>query len=388
MATSKPRPTKLPDLSWLSKVAESSQPLSELRPIWVKHLTLFEGPAGPRPERHPYCEIGIELRGRGVLFAETDQAERRPGDIFLAGPAVPHCEQATKFPLEAITVYFLPAVLFELGPESDGQRLLRRFTAHQSVHDLLVRPSAAQRRKLEGFFREIAAEFEASRFGREIRLRTLLMELLVALLRYEQAAGRLIGVAVEKTDWRPVHKTLQYLGEHYGEEIYARDLARAAGLSESRLKVLFHQALGMSWVKYLQGYRIHRAAALLSQPGTNVTEAAMAVGFESLSHFNAVFRSLMGVPPKLYGKTAPRRAEGTAGVQGPVAPAAVVAKNSKNSTETRSWLALEGGNVQTDCECNSKPYGKSHEHAYPTTPAHHGGPARPAVGGSECGHQR
>ena len=79
-----------------------------------------------------------------------------------------------------------------------------------------------------------------------------------------------------------------------------RDVARAAGQSESRLKGLFQEALGLSWVKYLQGYRIHRAAALLNESGYNVTEAALAVGFESLSHFNATFRGFMGVSPKHY----------------------------------------------------------------------------------------
>ena len=105
-------------------------------------------------------------------------------------------------------------------------------------------------------------------------------------------------------DWRPILRTLQFLREHYAEPIYACDVARAAGVSESRLKVLFHDALGLSWVKFLQGYRIHRAAAQLHESGHNVTEAALAVGFESLSHFNATFRSFMGASPKDYMRTA------------------------------------------------------------------------------------
>ena len=60
----------------------------------------------------------------------------------------------------------------------------------------------------------------------------------------------------------------------------------------------------MPWSRYLQGYRIHRAAALLSQPGHNILETAMAVGFESLSHFNTIFRSVMGVSPRVYAKRA------------------------------------------------------------------------------------
>jgi AraC-like DNA-binding protein len=105
-----------------------------------------------------------------------------------------------------------------------------------------------------------------------------------------------------------VEKALKFLLEHFSEEIYARDLARVAGVSESRLKAIFQDVLGMPWSRYLQGYRIHRAAALLSEPGHNILEVALSVGFESLSHFNATFRSVMGVAPSVYAKRATGKA--------------------------------------------------------------------------------
>ncbi|MGI8964931.1 MAG: helix-turn-helix transcriptional regulator [Limisphaerales bacterium] len=92
--------------------------------------------------------------------------------------------------------------------------------------------------------------------------------------------------------------------EHFAEDIYARDLAAAAGVSESRLKVLFQEMLGMPWTQYLRGYRIHRAAALLCEPNHHILEACLAVGFQSLSHFNSTFRSIMGVAPSVYAKRA------------------------------------------------------------------------------------
>jgi Helix-turn-helix domain len=61
-------------------------------------------------------------------------------------------------------------------------------------------------------------------------------------------------------------------------------------------------ATGASWMKFLQGYRIHRALALLSEPGHNVREVALAAGFDSLSHFNTTFHSFMGVSPQHYFK--------------------------------------------------------------------------------------
>lgn len=79
------------------------------------------------------------------------------------------------------------------------------------------------------------------------------MEHLVTLLRWEQAQGLNIGGEELEVDWRVILKALQYLRDHYTEQIYARDLARATGVSESRLKVLFQEALGLSWVKLPAG---------------------------------------------------------------------------------------------------------------------------------------
>ena len=296
------RPTRTPDLAWLLDVTESRQPLSEHSPIWVRHGAVHAGPPTPHPERHPYCEFGIVLEGKGTSLVEREEVWRLPGDLLLLGPGIPHWGRIKTFPLRYITVFFLPAVVIEMDPAKDGLRLLRRFTAKQSLATWLLRPSRQILTRLVPMFQELAMEFDQQRFGREIRLRTLLMEMIVLLLRWEESKGLTIGSDRTDVDWRPVQKTLTYLRDHYTEPVYARDVARAAGISESRLKTLFQDALGLSWVKYLQGYRIHRAAALLSESTHNVTEAALAVGFESLSHFNATFRSFMGTSPKHYAR--------------------------------------------------------------------------------------
>ena len=298
----KPNP---PDLAWLLDVTESRQPLSEVSPIWVRHGTVREGPPTPHPERHSYCDFSLILEGEGFSLVEGERVWRKPGELLLLGPGIPHWGTVHKFPLRFITAYFLPSVLIDMGPQRDGVRILRRFTAKQRLADRLVHLPRKILAPTTALFQEMVAEFDGDRFGREVKLRTLLMDVLIGLLRWEQAQGRHLDEEELDVDWRPIMKTLQYLRDHYSEPIYAREVARAAGLSESRLKVIFQRAIGLSWVKYLQGYRIHRAGALLHEAGHNVTEAALAVGFESFAHFNKTFRAFMGVSPKNYGKRAP-----------------------------------------------------------------------------------
>ena len=292
------------DLSWLTAVKESVQPLKEQVPIWVRHGIVHSGPTIPHPERHPYCEFSTILEGAATAFVGHERVERLAGDYFVAGPGVAHWYEGTRYPVRFAAIYFLPSTLIEMGPVSDGMKILLRFSARQSLADRLFRPPPALKSRFRAGINEMITEFDRKDFGHEVRLRTLLMELLVQMVRWERKTGRKFTSATATTGWTHLEPALHFLREHFTEDIYARDLAAVAGVSQSRLKILFHDLLGVPWTRYLIGYRIHRAAALLTQPGHGVLEAALAAGFGSLSHFNAAFRSVMGVAPSVYAKTA------------------------------------------------------------------------------------
>ncbi len=302
-------PSNPAELAWLVDVSEILFPINESNPIYVRRGWVEKGPPRPRPEWHPYCEISIRIAGAGYTLVESERAHVRPGDVFMLGPGIPHWGTIESYPLSTITAYFLPWVSVEMGPERDGMRVLRRFTARQSLADRLLRPSPALLAQIRPQFEGLVAEYESRQLGNEFRLRSRLMELIVTIIQWEQTRGRNIGGGELEDDWRPITRALQYLRGHYNEPVYAKDLARVAGLSVTLLNQLFQNAVGISWVKFLQGYRIHRAAALLSTPGHNVSEVALAVGFESFAHFSTMFSRLMGVSPKdfQHGKTPAQR---------------------------------------------------------------------------------
>ncbi len=315
-------------LSYLTQVCEARPPLSERSPIWIRHGSVREGLASPTPERHPCCEFGIQLTGRGIELVGPEKAPRGRGSIFLAGPGLPHWIEITEYPVDFITVFFLPSLLIDFGPENDGLMILRRFTTAHSIDRRVLHPPPAVAARLEGGFRQMVEEWAHSRFGRELRLRVLLLDMLVTLMRWEEQSatspkgkaragrashGKAIapsagadGDATSAQTWRQVHRALEHLRDHHADPVYADDVAAAAGVSRTRLQAIFRATLGVSWGEYLRGYRIHQAAALLSSADCGVLDAAIAVGFETPSHFNATFRALMGVSPREYRRRSRR----------------------------------------------------------------------------------
>jgi AraC-like DNA-binding protein len=294
--------TQFPELSWLADVQEVSRPVTKSQPILARRRAVFSGPAVPHPERHPYCELTLILRGGMLHFSQKQQVRRRSGDVFLAGPGVPHFSCDHRYPLEWITAYFEPGVLLEMGAHGDAGRILQRVALVDDPSRRYFRPAAALRRRLAHGLSEMSNECNQPTFGSELRLRSLLVEMLVAIVRSELAEGAETRPGPRDGNWVLAEQALHYLQQHYAEVIYARDVAAAAGVSQSGLRGLFRDCVGMPWVQYLQNYRICQAMALLVEPSRTVTDVALAVGYSNLSHFATAFHASVGVSPREYAR--------------------------------------------------------------------------------------
>ena len=77
------------------------------------------------------------------------------------------------------------------------------------------------------------------------------------------------------------------------------EVARGAGASTRTIERLFRDETGLSFGAWRQRARLARALQLLADDAT-VTQAAIAVGYESVSAFVAAFRRTVGITPGQY----------------------------------------------------------------------------------------
>ncbi|WP_020586110.1 helix-turn-helix domain-containing protein [Desulfobacter curvatus] len=78
------------------------------------------------------------------------------------------------------------------------------------------------------------------------------------------------------------------------------DLAKTVGLTHPKLNYGFREIYGTTFFNYLRQTRLKKAKSLLAEGRMNVTEAAYAVGYSSLSSFSKSFTDYHGIAPGTY----------------------------------------------------------------------------------------
>ncbi|RUS49129.1 response regulator [Cohnella sp. AR92] len=104
-----------------------------------------------------------------------------------------------------------------------------------------------------------------------------------AMLQATNAAA-----CTDRTDL--VQRIIDYIEEHYMDEIAIGTLAGAMNVTPNYLSTLFHKRMGITFVKYLTGTRMLKAKELLmTKPEMKVQDIAQAVGYFSSRHFTKLF---------------------------------------------------------------------------------------------------
>lgn len=115
----------------------------------------------------------------------------------------------------------------------------------------------------------------------------------------------LIGIISQKrrtADGFGVSAVMDYISEHYSENINVSDIAKAFNFSRSYFTAAFSRKYGRSPYAYLSEYRISAAKELLSSTNLSVEEIAYKCGFNSTSAFIRTFGQKECVTPLAYRK--------------------------------------------------------------------------------------
>jgi len=109
-------------------------------------------------------------------------------------------------------------------------------------------------------------------------------------------------VVVQQENSEPpvITRARDYIHAHQTEDLSLGQVAKAVNTSTFYFCKLFKKVTGINFTDYVSRVRIEKARNLLLNRNLRVSEIAYEVGFQSLTHFNRVFKKILGQSPTQY----------------------------------------------------------------------------------------
>ncbi|APQ19012.1 AraC family transcriptional regulator [Maribacter hydrothermalis] len=242
---------------------------------------------------HPELELTFIKKGRGTRFVGNSILPFAINDLVLLGANLPHnytsLEQAKKNSHEAIIIQF-PKDIFKSFKECElfNQLYIDAERGIQFTH-----PPKKTIHLLNLF----------ENLGKPQQL-SVLIEILDTLCKdqnrkYLSSSTYRHHLASSKTQHK-IKSVTSFILENLDQKLTVTMMAEHVNMVEQSFCRWFKNAVGHSFITFLNLARIEQACMHLSTTDKLIQAIAFDCGFESLSHFNRTFKKIKGISPRVY----------------------------------------------------------------------------------------
>ena len=97
-----------------------------------------------------------------------------------------------------------------------------------------------------------------------------------------------------------IEEVIRYIRAHINEPLNREVLAEVAGFSVPHFHRVFTAHVGESAISYIRRLRLERAARKLRMGAVDITEVALAAGYETHAAFSKAFKQQFGLSPSQF----------------------------------------------------------------------------------------
>lgn len=256
-------------------------------PVTLRPVETWRLPLHGKLRENPFCAIMAE---KSRTCAACLQMQERLAQSAMDGPctmtcAYGLCETAVPVKLGAETIGFL-----------------------QTGQVMRQKPTAARFRRTVARAQELRVDIDNAK-AREAYFATPVVSqkkldsvsrLLAIFADHLSMKSNQIAVQAANAEPQVIAKAKQFIRDHHTEELSLGQVASAVHTSIFYFCKMFRKVTGTTFTEFVSRTRIEKAKNLLLNPNLRISEIAYEVGFQSLTHFNRVFKSIAGESPTEY----------------------------------------------------------------------------------------
>ena len=276
---------------------ESFTEISRLEPLDIfyvgdRHKTFFEYPA----HCHEVYELNFVENAAGVerTIGDSHETIGNLDLVLITGSKLVHVWEQGACPQHDIH-----EITIHIDPDTFHGALMdkRAFVSIRRMIERAQRGLAFPEPAIQ-ILREDIVNLAQSNdsFASVIRLFNLLYRLSLVDGARELSSSSFIDAREEHEDER-VQRAKEYIAKHYMQDISIQELADMVCMNVDSFSRFFRNKTGRTPNRYLIDYRLGIAARMLLTTQLSVAEIGYSCGFNTLSHFNRLFRESKGCTP-------------------------------------------------------------------------------------------
>ncbi len=283
------------------KVLQFTIPVAHDKSVIVQqdHLPHFY----PYLHRHTEAQIAWIQEGEGTLVAGNNMHGFKPGEIYFVGPNQPHLFKSNpeyfgnddSKKASSLMLFFNPC-----GPLASlfGLPEMKSFKAFidQNAQGFKVPSMYAEEVSMQ--MREVQAASGPDQLMQFFLLLKFLSKMKVKLQPLSSFGN---AASFSENEGIRISNIYNYILQHYSKDITLENVSDAAHMTPQAFCRYFKKHTGHTFISFLNETRINEACKRLTNGMyDSISAVAYNCGFNSITNFNRVFKSIIGNSPREY----------------------------------------------------------------------------------------
>lgn len=254
---------------------------------------------------HTYIELIYCLNGAFNVWLNSRHYTFQTGDLLVINSNEVHAIQSAGEGASAyIVLRFEPEILYDSSQNTFNMKYVLPFIIDNVTLQKIFTHEEMYADEIPKLMHDALDEYKNRRYGYELAIRSDICRIFVWILRHWHDMGIevLSSGAAASEHIKSLQRVLDFMSEHYSENISANDMAKLANMSYSYFSKVFSQVMNRSFNDYLNYIRITEAEKLLMSTDMNITQIAVETGFSSSSYFIKIFDKYKKASPTQFRK--------------------------------------------------------------------------------------
>ncbi len=253
---------------------------------------------------HSEYEIIYIKEGYGSRFIGDHVGKYTDGDIILIGSNVPHYMKSADIYISGNSDFRVKGTIIQF--EKD----FMHYSVSHYPHFLKIKKLLEESRHgiyfPSGCSSKLVEILERISLETGIDQITSLLQLLNGMseidIRQVISSSDYVNANDAFYDTSRIDKIISYLNKNYIRSVDLEEIASLAAMNKSAFCRFFKNKTGRSFKKYILDMRISHACKLLIIDDMTISQISTECGFDTISHFNKVFKKIAGRTPSQYKK--------------------------------------------------------------------------------------